>query len=157
MLNMLNMPDAQRPSRGFTLIECLIALTIVGILAAIAYPSFVEQVRKSRRTEALLVFSEIQTAQARWRGNHFRYATSLDELGLAHTAASSSGARYRFSVSQASVTGYIVHAEALGEQAFDRPCNHLRLTVSRHDQYRESGTTTSLGNGAVDNHRCWRS
>jgi type IV pilus assembly protein PilE len=152
---MLNMPDAQRPSRGFTLIECLIALTIVGILAAIAYPSFVEHVRKSRRTEALLVFTEIQAAQARWRGNHFRYAGSLDELGLAGTSLPRADARYRFSVGQGSTVGYVIHAEALGAQALDRPCTHLRLTVSRHELRYESGTSQALGNGAADNQRCW--
>lgn len=39
-------------SRGFTLIELMIVVVIIGILAAIAYPSFTEQVRKSRRADA---------------------------------------------------------------------------------------------------------
>lgn len=37
---------------GFTLVELMITLTVVGILAALAYPSFVEQIRKSRRADA---------------------------------------------------------------------------------------------------------
>jgi type IV pilus assembly protein PilE len=38
--------------RGFTLIEVMIVVVIISILATIAYPSFTEQVRKSRRADA---------------------------------------------------------------------------------------------------------
>ncbi len=43
---------------GFTLIELMIAMVIVAIIVAIAYPSYVEQVRKSRRAEAKAVLLE---------------------------------------------------------------------------------------------------
>ena len=44
-------PLSPSVSRGFTLIELLVALVIVGILSAIAYPSYVEHVRKVHRAE----------------------------------------------------------------------------------------------------------
>ena len=51
---------------GFTLIELMIVLAIVGILAAVAYPSYVEHVQRSRITEATSTLSD-------WRIRMERY------------------------------------------------------------------------------------
>ncbi len=66
---------------GFTLIELMIVVAIVGILAAIAYPSYTDSVRKGRRAEATTALYGIQLAQEKWRANKPTYGTLANVWG----------------------------------------------------------------------------
>jgi type IV pilus assembly protein PilE len=69
-------------STGFTLIELMIAVAIVGILAALAYPQYVEYVAKGRRAEcrsALLVASQ---KMEKFYSNNNAYPTTLAAAGI---------------------------------------------------------------------------
>jgi type IV pilus assembly protein PilE len=69
--------------RGFTLIELMIVIAVVGILAAIALPAYLEQVRKSRRASAEAHLMDIAAKQQTYlldtRGT---YASSLSTLNI---------------------------------------------------------------------------
>ncbi|MEY4562758.1 MAG: hypothetical protein RLZZ618_2035, partial [Pseudomonadota bacterium] len=55
------------PDRGFSLIETLVVLALLGILVAIAYPSFANSLAKARRIDGRVALLELQLVQERWR------------------------------------------------------------------------------------------
>jgi type IV pilus assembly protein PilE len=70
----------KRPS-GFTLVELMIVVAIIGILAAIAYPSYTEYVTRSKRSDAKAALLQAQLAQEKYRANHVTYGT-LAQIGI---------------------------------------------------------------------------
>ena len=74
-------PLTEGHSRGFTLIELMIVIAIVGILAGIAYPSYMDHVRKGNRATAQAVLMELAQRQQNFLMTRRRYAISLSELG----------------------------------------------------------------------------
>ena len=68
-------------AQGWTLTELLISLALMGTLAALALPAYLQQQRQARRSDAEVALQQLQIDQARWRGQHDRYADSLTALG----------------------------------------------------------------------------
>ncbi len=64
---------SDRSSKGFTLIEVMIVVLIVGILAAIAYPSYTRHVQETREAEARVHIMDFAGALERYRAVNFSY------------------------------------------------------------------------------------
>ena len=71
--------QSQRQS-GFTLIEIMIVVAIIAIISAVAYPSYMEQIRKTRRADAQIKLQEIAQLQESYFARNFTYASMMSGL-----------------------------------------------------------------------------
>jgi type IV pilus assembly protein PilE len=125
---------------GFTLLELMITVAIVGILAAIAYPSYQGYIERARRADAHEGLLRIQLGQEKWRANHTSYTTALTAAppnGLGLSATSAEG-HYQLALTSASATGFVATATAAtgGSQANDTGCTVITLTVAANGETR---------------------
>ena len=67
---------------GFTLIELMIVVAIIGILAAVAIPKYQNHVAKSKQAEASEIFSAVYTGQILYQSEKGTYANSEASLGI---------------------------------------------------------------------------
>jgi type IV pilus assembly protein PilE len=68
--------------RGFTLVELMVAVAIIGILAAIALPSYSAYIVRSNRAAAQSYLMELSQAQAQFMADTRTYAATVDDLNL---------------------------------------------------------------------------
>ena len=78
--------DNSARARGFTLIEVVITVAIVAILAAVAFPTYRDHVRKSRRAEAQAYLMAVASRQQQFLLDTRAYAPNLATVGVATPA-----------------------------------------------------------------------
>jgi type IV pilus assembly protein PilA len=70
----------KKSEKGFTLVELLVVIIIIGILAAIALPNFLSQGAKAKQTEAKQNVGLVNRVQTAYRSENAGFATSFDIL-----------------------------------------------------------------------------
>jgi len=97
-----------RKMRGITLLELMIVIVIVGILAAVAYPSYRDSVARAKRNEAKAGLLKIATNQERLYLNSNTYTQDMTDLGFAidGCAVPSDSGTYQFCVTNADASNF---------------------------------------------------
>ena len=80
-----------RFSQGFTLIELMITLVIVGIVAMIGVPSYLEYTRAAERSEAITTLNDMVMRAEEFRARTGAYPANLSDLGYTTNTASDPG------------------------------------------------------------------
>lgn len=96
----------KRAVRGFTLIEMLLVVSIVAILAAIAFPQFGEIMKRGKRSEGKAALLAAAQKMERYNTNNGRYPSTMAEAGVSNksNAENPAGASYNIAVA-AGATG----------------------------------------------------
>lgn len=135
---------------GFTLMELMIVVAIIGILASIAYPSYLEQVRKSRRADATGALMGLAGAMERGyteNGNYLGAAKNADgdavntgSPGFFPDKSPVDGPDtfYRLRIDVATADGYTLNAIPTGAQSGDK-CGTLTLTQDGTRNMKDAG------------------
>lgn len=126
---------------GFTLIEMMITVVILGIIAAIAVPVYKGNVQKSRRSEAIQAIATYQTILERCYAQNFTYNGACPAL----PASGSQSAHGYYTITYATtVAGYDIYANTAGVQSSDTTCTQF------HVDQTNARTQTPSGNS-----QCW--
>lgn len=72
---------------GFTLVELVIVISLIGILAMIAIPAYTDSVTKARRTDGQAALMDLMVRQERFYTERNTYATDLADLGVSANSA----------------------------------------------------------------------
>lgn len=136
----------QHCNQGFTLIELMVTVAIVGILAAIAIPSYTRYVVKAKRSAAESFIVSVANKQEQYILDARQYASSLVTLNM--VVPTDVAPNYNITITNVGTAPptYTINAEAIGDQAAnDTLCGTLSVD--------QAGTKSQSGTGSVSD--CW--
>lgn len=126
---------------GFTIVELLVTVAIIGLLTMVAYPSYQRSVLRANRADGIAAALAVQVAQEKFRANCPFYAQTL---GTTNTCGANAGAStvqaptaspeglYTLSIVSGTASGnsYTIAATPTDNQAADTDCSPLKITFN---------------------------
>ena len=119
---------------GFTLVELLVVVAIIGILAAVVVPGYQEYTLKAKRTDGQIGLMDMGDKQERYYSQNNIYASDVATLFGAAGSQFSPKDLYQLTVTSGDSNGFVLTATAESDQADDTGCTVMT--------YSQAGTKT---------------
>jgi type IV pilus assembly protein PilE len=145
VINISTRKKSCKSSQGFTLLELLITMVILGILLSLAYPAYRSYLLKSRRSDALVSLSQNQLILERCYSQNFAYNVACGALPT-FPQISQQGF-YSIAISNTGATTYTLTATPRGTQVKDTTC--ATMTVN------QANVKTATDSGGSAQTTCW--
>jgi type IV pilus assembly protein PilE len=130
----------KRIQRGFTLIEVMIAVAIVGILAAVAIPAYTDYVTRSRLSEAFTALGGAQPAAEQYWANFRKYDGFENAIAFPKDTGN-----FTYALSNASASTYTLTATGIGKM------DGFVYTINETGTHATTGSPAGWGTSAS----CW--
>ena len=135
---------------GFSLLEILIVLSLIGILASVAYPSYVSQVTDGRRADGVTTLLKVAAKQETYYMDTGVYVDDMTQLGFTSDPMETPEGFYSIdAVVPADGQSFTLMATRIGVQASDDVCGDLVLMNTGIKTAVNNTTTAPL-------ERCWQ-
>jgi type IV pilus assembly protein PilE len=134
-------------ARGFTIIEILIVVAVVGILMSIAYPSYRDYVTRSKIAEAVAQLSDMRVKMEQYYQDNRSYAGGCASGTVAPLPSGQAAKYFTYSCPTKDATSFTVNAAGKLEQGLDG----FLYTVDQGGNRK----TVTTGWGTCANTPCW--
>lgn len=137
---------SDRRSKGFTLIEVMIVVAIIGILSAVAYPAYTDYIIRSRIPDATAYLSSNQIKMEQWFQDQHKYKNTDGNCGASAASYTLPAGYFTFTCAAGSDTTYTITATGSGQM------NDFIFTV---DQDSTRKTTKVPSGWSLPSNNCW--
>jgi type IV pilus assembly protein PilE len=136
--------------RGFTLIELMIVVAVIGILAAIGYPSYTDYIRRGKIAEATSTLADVRTKMETFYLDNRTYAGANGTNLPCNSTVMNAGTKYfTFDCPTLTLGNYTIRATGVAAEGMGA------FTYTLNEQNVRGATISGLGTGWDGTYTCW--
>jgi len=116
--------------QGFTLLELIVVIIIIGILATLGFSQYAKMIEKGRSAESKIILGQVRTAQEAYNLEYVAYATDISLLAVSAPPTSCAQSTHYFSYAVSNTTATATRCTVSGKTPVGPAAYTLTLTYS---------------------------